>query len=491
MLAIELLVLAFASQAFAHGMMTWPIMRIQPGDQQNGLTYAKSASNRNFNSHPDPDINCSYLPKGPVFTQTMAPGAATVEHAITAFHNGGCYIYLSRDNQQTWEIIGQDPTCGIKDQNPTGRGSIPVTIPSGTYSAVLRWNWVANNGGDPNEIFNSCADIRVSPLGTNAHVKVEMNEGPLQPGYVLLPKGTGGPYFAGCSQEGATACAGSGFINQCVSLAAGGGYAGGINWYQFQCPFGETCQAVNGVDGCVGSGGSVGPSSPAPVPQPDVTESSATVVVPPVVTAPVAPTASATSTPDSSCAVNQALVLPIPSGLTCVDVKHACQTFCLESQLYTIDRNQCFNESPGSAAQWCQCNGVTYYGAAFGTPTTACPTSTSGGSGTTAIPPVPTLVASQESTIIITSPSAPLSTTPEAVQSSTLDATTPAPTPAPIPQPDLPNPAVPAGSACSENHTYSCSTDGDIALCYLGTWNKLACYPGTSCGLLGSQYYCL
>ncbi|KAJ3073624.1 hypothetical protein HDU98_001097, partial [Podochytrium sp. JEL0797] len=118
---LTLIAFAFIGQATAHGMMSWPIMRIQPGDQQNGFTYARSASNRNANSHPDPDINCSYLPKGPVFTQTMAPGAATVEHEITAHHNGGCIIYLSRDNQKTWETIGTDPTCGIKTQNPTGR----------------------------------------------------------------------------------------------------------------------------------------------------------------------------------------------------------------------------------------------------------------------------------------------------------------------------------------------------------------------------------
>ncbi|KAI9347746.1 hypothetical protein BDR26DRAFT_51695 [Obelidium mucronatum] len=91
-------------------------------------------------------------------------------------------------------------------------------------------------------------------------------------------------------------------------------------------------------------------------------------------------TASSTSVviiPGTPCPVlaDNSLRLPYPVGQTCVDVKHACQDFCTSHQWYTIQRNQCFSEDTtnNTAIQWCQCNDVTYYGVAFGKPTTACP----------------------------------------------------------------------------------------------------------------------
>ncbi|KAJ3231046.1 hypothetical protein HDU81_004081 [Chytriomyces hyalinus] len=179
---------------------------------------------------------------------------------------------LSTDGQKTWKEIGRDPTCGIQAKNPTGRGSVQVTIPDGTYSAVLRWNWVADNGGAPNEIYNQCADIQVSPSGSNTHAKVEMMGGSVGAGFTALPRGS--TFNSGCSQAGALKCAESdkAFINQCISLPAGGGYSGGINWYQYQCPIGATCQTVGGSDKCVGASGPVSPApgpAPVPAPQPD------------------------------------------------------------------------------------------------------------------------------------------------------------------------------------------------------------------------------
>ncbi|KAJ3028390.1 UNVERIFIED_CONTAM: hypothetical protein HDU68_001784 [Siphonaria sp. JEL0065] len=229
-----------ATQASAHGFMGWPITRILPGDQQNGYSFARAAANRNTAVHPDADINCQYLPKGPVFTQTMAPGVAVVDYTITAFHMGGCNVTISRDNQQTWQKIGEDPTCGVQNLNPSGRGTININIPDGTYSAVIRWTYEAANGGNPNEIFNNCADVNVAPSGSNQHLQVEMLAGS-SPWTVQLPK-TPWQFQR----------PGSSFINQCVSLAAGGGFAGGSSYYQYQCPYGSTCQTVNGVDACVG-----------------------------------------------------------------------------------------------------------------------------------------------------------------------------------------------------------------------------------------------
>ncbi|KAJ3014184.1 UNVERIFIED_CONTAM: hypothetical protein HDU68_000394 [Siphonaria sp. JEL0065] len=242
-----------STQVSAHGFMGWPITRILPGDQQNGYTFARAAANRNTDVHPDPDINCQYLPKGQVYTQTMAPGTALIDYTITAFHLGGCNVTISRDNQQTWQQIGYDPTCGVQTINTTGRGSVTATIPDGTYSAVLRWSYYAENDGAPNEIFHNCADINVAPSGSNQHLQVEMMGGS-GPWTVQLPKSPWQFQSASCSPVGSTLCAGPGssFVNQCVSLPAGGGFAGGSSYYEFQCPYGSTCQTVNGVDACVG-----------------------------------------------------------------------------------------------------------------------------------------------------------------------------------------------------------------------------------------------
>ncbi|KAJ3013182.1 UNVERIFIED_CONTAM: hypothetical protein HDU68_000829 [Siphonaria sp. JEL0065] len=392
-----------ALQAAAHGMMNFPIMRIQPGDQQNGYTFARAASNRNTGVHASPDISCAYLPKGPVFTQVLASGILQVDYTITAFHNGGCIIYLSKDDQKTWQKIGEDKACGVQAKNPTGRASVTATLPAGNYNAVLRWSYTADNGGSPNEIFNNCADISVSPTGTNKHEKVEFLGAPAS-GFVALAKSPAKYFDSSCPIAGATLCSqNTAFINKCVSLAAGGGWTGGSSWYAYQCPFGSTCKNVNGVDLCVG--GSLPPvpvktttkvsppkttkkttktttktTKPAPKPKTTKKSSTTTQAVPkPKTTAklpatPKPPTETGVPSGGKPCTTAQALVLPIPKGMTCVDVKHACQTFCLNNKMYNVERNQCFGENGVTATQWCQCDGKVYYGVAFGKPTAQCPT---------------------------------------------------------------------------------------------------------------------
>ncbi|KAI9336922.1 hypothetical protein BDR26DRAFT_1008650 [Obelidium mucronatum] len=366
-----LLLWTTSTQVAAHGMMNFPIPRALPGDQQNGFTYARSASNRNFDMHPDPDINCAYLPKGPVFTQVLAPGPATVDYTITAWHMGGCKVYISKDGQKTWQEIGSDPTCGVQSANPTGRGSINVVIPDGTYNAVLRWYYLADNGGAPNEFFNNCADIQVSATGgTNVHDKVEFLGGGGS-GFVPLAKSPSQYYDASCPVAGQTLCSGNkNFINQCISLAAGNGWAGGSSWLAYQCPPGATCQSVNGVDAC--TGGAASGSNPLPQPPPVIVP---TAVVPTYL--PPAPTVVAGNGGGAPCAQSGELRLPIPEGQNCESVKKACQSQCTSNQLYNIEYNRCYSESESTAVQWCQCNGVTWYGAAFGKATKACPSSPS------------------------------------------------------------------------------------------------------------------
>ncbi|KAI9343636.1 hypothetical protein BDR26DRAFT_858449 [Obelidium mucronatum] len=414
----SLLVLA-VSQVASHGMMNWPIPRPLPGDQQNGFTYARAASNRNTAVHPDPDINCSYLPQGPVFTQVMAPGPAVIDYTITAWHNGGCIIYLSRDGQKTWEAIGEDKTCGVQSLNPSGRGSINVVLPSGTYNAVLRWYYLADNGGSPNEFFNNCADISVAASGSNKHEKVEFLGSPAA-GYIALAKSPSKYFDSSCPQTGATLCSDNKkFINQCVSLAAGGGWSGGSSWFSYQCPDGTTCQA----DSCVGSNG-----KPQPTVAPPKTAST-------IAPSPIKTTTTTTTTTTAAggstggdgtpCAKDNELRLPVPQGLDCHNVKEACQTHCFSNKWYNIEFNRCYDEKDGSAMQWCRCDGVTWYGAVFGKPTKACPTDGGSNPGpapattatttttttTTAAPTVPKTTTTSTTTTKIIRPTATTTTT--------------------------------------------------------------------------------
>ncbi|KAI8609782.1 hypothetical protein BC830DRAFT_1148887 [Chytriomyces sp. MP71] len=524
---IIITVLALVSQVSAHGMLNWPIVRIQPGDQQNGYTYSKAASNRNTNVHANPDINCSYLPKGPVFTQTMKPGPATIDYTITAWHNGGCIVYLSRDNQQTWEQIGVHGTCGIQTLNPTGRGSIPIVIPDGTYSAVLRWNWIANNGGAPNEIYNQCADIQVSPLGSNDHKVVELATGQPTANFTTILPRTG--MYAGCSTVGATVCAGSDFINQCVSLPAGGGWAGGMAFYQYQCPNGAQCQTMGRVDKCVGGAADAGGAVPPPPPPSKTLEGSPT----PATTTNALPVRSSVSVPTTTsatlpappldtrapCATPGTLLLPIPAGSTCIDVKHACQSFCISKQLYNIDRNQCFGEDGnGNANQWCACNGVTYYNVAFNTPTSACPF------GTPATSPVPAPKPQPVPVDPVPSPSSAPVPEPQPAPVSSVSSISPVPSPvattAPVDPTQVPVPAsttvftktkttqqpqshptnasvdsgesgVSNGSSCVTGGLWACAVDGSIAVCSQGAWVSITCSADTKCTPMAGSVYCM
>ncbi|KAJ3024501.1 UNVERIFIED_CONTAM: hypothetical protein HDU68_008108 [Siphonaria sp. JEL0065] len=336
----------------AHGTMNWPIGRPLPGDQQNGYTFARAASNRNLLIQPHPDINCSYLPKGPVFTQVMAPGLATVDYTISAWHNGGCVVFLSRDDQKTWTKIGEDPTCGISSFNPTGRGSIPVILPDGEYEAILRWHYLADNGGSPNEFFNSCADIKVSPNGgTNQHAKVEFLGRAPDAAFKNLAKSPSNYFDAFCPTVGSTMCSEDpGFINQCVGLEAGGGWVGGSSWFSYQCPFGTTCHTSNGVDACVGANGN---------PQPTVavsttaasTSTTTTTITPITTTSKVAITTTTTTTTaipspipipttqtTSTTAISASTTAVVGGGGSNATVGQSCNTFgssqCISGTMY-------------------------------------------------------------------------------------------------------------------------------------------------------------
>ncbi|KAI9330835.1 hypothetical protein BDR26DRAFT_870975 [Obelidium mucronatum] len=132
--------LALISLVQAHGFMFWPKPRLVPGDAVNGFSIARSAS---FDA-------CHGLSAGPVLTPQMTGGAASIDYAVTAYHMGGCTVYLDRGNGWEHHI-----------------GKIEVNIPSGDYKAVIRWHYeTANCSG---EQFNTCSDITVSSSGTNSH----------------------------------------------------------------------------------------------------------------------------------------------------------------------------------------------------------------------------------------------------------------------------------------------------------------------------------
>ncbi|KAI8611310.1 hypothetical protein BC830DRAFT_1232022 [Chytriomyces sp. MP71] len=239
-----------ASQAIAHGILSWPIQRTLPQDQQNGYTYDMGAVNVNLGPHPNGDMLCNYLPAGPVFTQTLTGGSATIDFNIMNSHQGGCIVYISTDNQKTWQQIGADPNCGKNPENSSRAGSINVTIPAGEYKAVIRWSYVANNGGEPeNEAFGGCADVVVSAKGSNAHDSFLLLS---QSEASQLPRSASQYWDQSCT-AGATVCSGDDkhrFINTCVSLAASGGFTGGSSWYEYPCPLGTTCKTVRGVATC-------------------------------------------------------------------------------------------------------------------------------------------------------------------------------------------------------------------------------------------------
>ncbi|KAI9324362.1 hypothetical protein BDR26DRAFT_881596, partial [Obelidium mucronatum] len=275
------LAIAAANQVAAHGILAWPITRALPQDQQQDYTFMMGAINVNLGSHPNYSSLCNYLPPGPVFTQDMTGGPATIEWNLMNSHQGGCIVYISRDNEATWQEIGRDPTCGIAPEASSKRGSIPVTIPAGDYKAVIRWYYVANNGGQPqNEAFGGWADVRVSSTGSNQH------NNPLllsQTAGSELPRDVPNYWDSGCTAGSFQCGTNKNYIAQCVSLAASGSWGGGSGWYQYQCPYGATCQRVNGVDACVG--GVVPSPSPRPSTSAATTTTTTTTTKAPVSTA--------------------------------------------------------------------------------------------------------------------------------------------------------------------------------------------------------------
>ncbi|KAJ3314475.1 hypothetical protein HDU76_002408 [Blyttiomyces sp. JEL0837] len=130
--------------------MTFPCPRLKPGDENNGFSYARTASK-------DP---CQSLPMGAVKSPKLTSGGGFVDYVITAAH---------KDRGKGWEVIGNDPICGALPHS----GSISVSIPSTSltgateYKAVIRFYYdTANFSG---EEFNNCADVIISPQGSNAY----------------------------------------------------------------------------------------------------------------------------------------------------------------------------------------------------------------------------------------------------------------------------------------------------------------------------------
>ncbi|KAI8616405.1 hypothetical protein BC830DRAFT_1167833 [Chytriomyces sp. MP71] len=270
LLAAILTATLFGFQVSGHGVATFPIIRPLPGDQQQGFTYLKGAVNVNLPPHPDYDIACNYLPPGPVFTQTLAPGPLLVDYTITAFHLGGCTVYISLDNQASCPL--STPPMSTPVGATKASGHIPVTlppVPTGkmSYNAIIRWQYVANNGGQPaNEEFDSCSDVIVSTSGSNVHSFYDILPTSSATTDSILPKTPWQFYSSSCSPVGSKLCSTDpNFINHCVYLAPSGTWNGASAYYEYACPHGQTCVSVDGVnDYCGTPGGPTPPPSPSP-----------------------------------------------------------------------------------------------------------------------------------------------------------------------------------------------------------------------------------
>ncbi|KAJ3061816.1 hypothetical protein HDU98_002297, partial [Podochytrium sp. JEL0797] len=222
MLFKSALTAALLSLVSAHGMMQWPSPRLYPGDADNGFTIARSAS-----LHP-----CHGLSAGPVLTQALTGGKGSIDYIITAAHQGGCTVLMDRGNG--WETIGSHPSCGTHSHS----GSIDINIPSGDYSAVIRWHYASDNYSG--EEFNTCSDVTVSSTGSNSHdlPSIEHQEE--------------------CNLLDDRQCTPDGGFKQCGAVLNGSGF-----WFPKSCPNGLVCvqdvASGNGVVGHVSCGrGDVG-----------------------------------------------------------------------------------------------------------------------------------------------------------------------------------------------------------------------------------------
>jgi len=129
--------------ADAHGMMTWPRIRLQEGDASNGYTQARAANT----------AECGGL--GPGVATAYPAGPTSVEYVVTAHHGGVCHVLLKKDGDTEWTELAADAQCGDTEK----KGKISINLPDGEYNGVLRWFYKASI---TTEEFNSCADIRVS-----------------------------------------------------------------------------------------------------------------------------------------------------------------------------------------------------------------------------------------------------------------------------------------------------------------------------------------
>ncbi|KAJ3060124.1 hypothetical protein HDU98_003867, partial [Podochytrium sp. JEL0797] len=203
---------ALVSLVSAHGMMQWPSPRLYLGDADNGFTIARSAS-------LDP---CHGLSTGPVLIQELTGGKGSIDYIITAAHQGGCTVLMDRGNG--WETIGSHPSCGTHSHS----GSIDINIPSGDYSAVIRWHYVSDNYAG--EEFNTCSDVTVSSTGSNSHESPSIK------------------HQEECNLLDDRRCTTGGGFKQCGAVLNGSGF-----WFPKSCPNGLVCvQDVASGNGVVG-----------------------------------------------------------------------------------------------------------------------------------------------------------------------------------------------------------------------------------------------
>ncbi|EPZ31400.1 hypothetical protein O9G_006237, partial [Rozella allomycis CSF55] len=138
-------VLSLASLIVGHGFMTYPPIRLKPGDAENGYTYARSANRE----------ACQNLTRSANVGKFQAGSTMTIQYSITAAHQGYCEINLNIEGDEKFP-------CGQVEETK----NVAFRLPNVTSThAVLQWRYVTRNYSG--ELFHSCSDIEISKSASN------------------------------------------------------------------------------------------------------------------------------------------------------------------------------------------------------------------------------------------------------------------------------------------------------------------------------------
>ncbi|KAI8845691.1 hypothetical protein BJ741DRAFT_703096 [Chytriomyces cf. hyalinus JEL632] len=218
---LALFILHLVEVCSAHGSLCWPYMRVSSGDIGRGWSDAL----RRTNDLPTSPI-CHGNPKGSILTPAIRGGQpVTISYILTVSHGGNCSFLFQRSGSTTWDFLGSDPTCGergLGSYTTPYWDSFAVTLPQGSYSGILRFAYNARLTG---EVFDGCADILVSPGGSNSYPsdsckRLDTNQ---RPQYTN--------YNTPCIEKASTCIANRSVLQRCYQQ----------QWYPVDCPSGTEC----------------------------------------------------------------------------------------------------------------------------------------------------------------------------------------------------------------------------------------------------------